>query len=63
VLELNNYILKVLVYWDLEYPDKRIGDNLFEVYDNKALKKTIEECCDFKLNIPNCCGEINRTFF
>lgn len=63
MLQLYHYIINVLSYWDKEYPDKGIGDNVFEVYDNKPLKKTIEECCDEGLNVQNCCGEINRIFF
>ncbi len=60
MLQLYHYIIDVLVYWDQEYPDKNIGTSVFDVYENKALKKTIEECYDTGLNAPNCCGEINQ---
>lgn len=60
MLQLYHYIIYVLVYWDLEYPEKHMGDSVFDVYDNKPLKKTIQECYDSGLNVPNCCGEVNQ---
>ena len=60
MLHLYHYIIEVLAYWQEEYPDKYIGDNVFMVYENKPIKKTIEDCLDNGLNVPNCCGQINE---
>ena len=57
------YVLKVSEYWKMEYPDKHIGENVLDFYDNKEIKGLIKNCYYLNWPAPKCCGRINEMFF
>jgi len=51
-----SYVLKVLSYWNAEYPGKHIGDE-------KHVMAMIKNCRYLNWPVPKCCARINETYF
>lgn len=63
MMDVYFYIIKVVSYWKMEYPDKHIGDSVLDIYDNKELKGLIKNCHYLNWPAPKCCSRINEMFF
>lgn len=63
MMDIYFYIINVLSYWKMEYPDKYIGNNVFDVYDNKNIKSLIVNCYYLNWTVPKCCSRINDMYF
>ena len=54
--DVKSYTLKVLSYWNSEYPGKPIGDN-------KQIRALISNCHFLNWSVPRCCARINEMLF
>lgn len=57
--DVDSYALRVVSYWNAEYPGKPIG----KLEKNSPVRSLISNCHFLNWAVPRCCARINEMHF